>query len=77
MLNIYLKGIAFKKIFIGWGPDVYFDINSGRIICTGIKGTAIIAIFSFGIPASINFNPVTASEAENPICKNIFNISNL
>lgn len=53
---------------IGLGPTVYFEIANGSNICKGIIGTAIRANFSFGIPASTNFKPVTASQAENPIC---------
>lgn len=52
---------------IGLGPTVYFEIANGSNICKGIIGTAIRANFSFGIPASTNFKPVTASQAENPI----------
>lgn len=53
---------------IGLGPTVYFEIANGSNICKGIIGTAIRANFSFGIPASTSFKPVTASQAENPIC---------
>lgn len=53
---------------MGLGPAVYLEITNGKIICSGIMGTAINANFSFGIPPSMSFKPVTASQAENPIC---------
>lgn len=54
---------------IGLGPAVYFEIINGKIICNGIMGTAMKASFSLGKPPSISFKLVTASHAENPICK--------
>lgn len=51
---------------MGYGPAVYFEIYKGNIICNGISGIANNAIFSLGTPDSINFNPVTESQGENP-----------
>lgn len=59
--------MAFKNTLSGVGPTVYFDMNQGSNICNGTRGTAKRANFSFGTPSSINFRPVTASVAANPI----------
>lgn len=59
--------MAFKYTFIGLGPDVYFEINTGKTICSGINISPIIAISSLGTPLSIIFKPETTSTALNPI----------
>lgn len=63
----YLKGNAFKKVFIGLGPAVYLLMINGRMICMGIMGTANRASRSLGMPASINLRPVKASAAAKAI----------
>ena len=52
---------------MGRGPVVYLLINNGNSICMGTMGTPSKASFSFGIPASMSFSPVTESAAANPI----------
>lgn len=64
--------------FIGMWREIYRLINkirkiitNGSITCIGTSGTAKSANCSRGTPASINFNPDTASLALNPIYKKI------
>ena len=52
-------------------PAVYLLIMSGRKICIGTRGIANMASVSLATPASMSFNPVTASVAAKPIYKNI------
>lgn len=52
---------------MGFCPVKYLDKKKGSATCKGTRGTASNAIFSFGIPASTSFSPVTTSQAENPI----------
>ena len=52
-------------------PAVYLLIISGRKICIGTRGTASMASVSLATPASMSFNPVTASVAAKPIYENI------
>lgn len=45
---------------------MYRLMRNGKIICSGISGTLIMAILSLGTPTSINFKEVTASQAAKP-----------
>lgn len=63
---IYLKGIAFKNIWSGFGPEVYLAITKGSKICNGVIGIAKKARLSLWTPAAISFNPTAFSYA-NPI----------
>uniref|UniRef100_A0A2M4CB87 Putative secreted protein n=1 Tax=Anopheles marajoara TaxID=58244 RepID=A0A2M4CB87_9DIPT len=58
--------MAFRYTSIGRAPAVYLLIASGSMICSGTSGTTSRASLSFGTPASISFNEVTASQAAKP-----------
>ena len=70
-MKAYLNGMAFKKISIGLGPDVYLLMTRGNKICIGTMGTANKARVSLGIPASISFKPESESAAAKAICGTI------
>ena len=60
--NLYT--MALRNMDIGCGPEVYLDINRGKAIWTGVKGTASKANVSRFTPYSINFSPTIDSSAK-------------
>lgn len=65
-------GVAFRYMLNGFGPEVYFETTSGKIIFTPNMAVCIIIILSFGTPASMSFKIDTLSVAAYPILSKHF-----
>jgi hypothetical protein len=60
----YRPGMAFMRMLSAFGPFVYLLMISGRIICSGVSGTAKRLSFSLGTSYSISFKRVIDSVAK-------------
>lgn len=69
--------IDFKYMLIGFGPEVYFAVNSGISIFTTNIAVLITVILSFDTPASMSSKYVTVSVTQNPTLMYIIQINTI